>query len=60
MRDLITTVLEVAGLVLVDAAAGVAVASWSLPGGMAVAGVGLIGSSALLALLAPAPRRPAS
>lgn len=57
MRDRITTVLEVTGLVLVDAAAGVAVAAWSLPAGLAVAGVGLIASSALLAALAPAPTK---
>jgi hypothetical protein len=45
MRDLITTCLEVIGILLIAAAAGLAVGVLYLPGGIAAAGVLLIGAS---------------
>jgi len=55
MRDAITTWLELAGLLLLAAAAGVAVAHYTLAGGLAVAGAGCIGASAFVAWRAPSP-----
>jgi len=48
MRPMITTLLDLAGLLLLVAAAAVLVAAWSLPGALAVAGVGLLAASWLV------------
>ena len=47
-RDVVTTLLEVTGLASIAAGAGLAVAHWSTPGGLAVGGLCLIGSSVLI------------
>lgn len=48
VRDLVTTILELAGLLLLVAAAAVYTSRWSAAGALAVAGAGLIGVSYLL------------
>lgn len=58
MRDIITTWLELAGLLLLAGSAGVEVARWTFAGGLATSGVLLIGSSLLISVRAP-KRRPA-
>lgn len=52
-RKVITTALEVAGLLLIVAAAALFVARYTLAGALLTAGVGLIGASALVTLLSP-------
>lgn len=56
MRELITTGLDLAGLLLLTAAAMVLVAQWSLPGALAIGGLLLLASSALVVALAPKPK----
>lgn len=57
MRDLITTAFEVAGLLLLVVAAGLAVASAvTTPAGLAVAGVLSLGCSALIVRSIPKPK----
>lgn len=46
--DAITTWLELAGALLIVAAAALTVAYWSIPGALACAGVLMIGLSGLL------------
>lgn len=46
--DLVTTVMELCALLLLIAAAAVAVAAWSLPAGLATAGLGLLVGSWLV------------
>lgn len=48
MRDLLTSILEMAGLLLLCVAAGVAVAQWSSAAGFATTGLLLLGASALV------------
>lgn len=48
MADLITTLLELAGLVGLCIAAGLAVAAFTVPGGIAVSAAGLLGSAWLI------------
>lgn len=48
MRSLLTTWLDLLGMLLVIAAAAVWVATWSLPAALAVAGIGLLGVSWLV------------
>jgi hypothetical protein len=48
VRDLITTLLEVAGLLLVDAGVAAGVAERSVPAGLIVGGLLLLGSSLLI------------
>lgn len=45
MRNHLTTVLDLIGMVLLVVAASLLVAQWSTPGAVAVAGAGLIGVS---------------
>lgn len=45
MRQLLSTVLDLLGLLLLVVAAAVAVAPYTAPGALAVAGVGLLGVS---------------
>jgi len=44
----VTSVLDLVGLLLLVVAASVLVASWSLPGSLATAGVGVLGVSLLI------------
>jgi len=53
----LTAALELAGLLLLVAAAALLVATWSLPGALATAGVGLIAVSGLLTVLSARRRR---
>ena len=48
MLNAITTWLEIVGLVLLAVAAGIQLSVWSLPGGLALAGLVLIGEAALI------------
>lgn len=48
MRDAITTALEVAGLVTLAVALGLAVAMWSTAAGVGAAGVALVAAAALI------------
>lgn len=48
MRSTITTLLDLAGLLLLVAAAAVFVAAWTIPGALAVAGVGFLSTSWLV------------
>lgn len=48
MRDVVTTALEVAGLVAVAIALGLAVAAWSTAAGVGTSGVALVGAAALI------------
>ena len=57
MADRITTVLEVLAILLLAAAGGVAVARYSVAGGLAAAGMILLVCSALITARAR-PRRP--
>lgn len=57
MREHITTGLELAGLLMLTAAAMALVLQWSLPGALAVGGVLLMASSALIVSRA-APAKP--
>ena len=45
---MVTTLLELVGMLLLVCAVTVAVMAWSVPAGLAVAGLGLIGMSALI------------
>lgn len=56
MHDRITDLLELAGLLLLSAAGAVFVARWSLPGGLAVGGLLLLLSSALIVARTPKPK----
>lgn len=56
MREQITTWLDLAGLVLLALASTVAVSHWSVAGGLAVGGVQLLASSALVVARAPKAR----
>ena len=56
----LTTLLDLVGALLVIAALGVFVGAYSLPGGIAVAGAGVLALSYLLDLQAAARRRQAS
>lgn len=47
-RDVVTTLLEVAGLAAICGGAGIAVGQWSMPAGLVVGGLGLIGSSVVI------------
>lgn len=51
VRDIVTTVLEIVGLLMLCIAPGIAVAAYSVPGGLATTGVLLIGWSLLLTRL---------
>jgi fatty acid desaturase len=55
MREHITTALELAGLLMLTAAAMAFVLQWSLPGALAVGGVLLLGASALIVARTPKP-----
>lgn len=57
MRQIIETVLELVGLVLLVAAAAVWAGTVALPLGLAVAGAGLIGVSALNGVLGQPKKR---
>jgi hypothetical protein len=57
VRDVITTCLELAGLLLLSAGAGVAVGRWGVAGGLTTAGGCLIVSSLVVQLAAPRRRR---
>lgn len=46
--SILTTVLEVVGMVLVAAALGLFVAQWTIPGGVGLFGALLVGVSALI------------
>jgi hypothetical protein len=48
MLNAITTWLEIVGLILLAVAAGIQLSVWSLPGGLAMAGLVLIGEAALI------------
>jgi hypothetical protein len=55
MRDLVTTVLELTGLLFLVAGASLFVASYSLPLALGTCGVLLLGVSALIVATAPKP-----
>jgi uncharacterized membrane protein len=48
-RDVITTLVELVGLVLICAGCGVLVAQWSPAGGLVIAGILLIAASLVIA-----------
>lgn len=57
MRDLVTTYLELAGLLFLNAGIGLFVASYSLPAALIVCGVLLLADSALIVARTPKPKR---
>lgn len=60
VRAIVTTVLELGGMLLLVVAGALALATVSVPGAVALAGVGLIGVSAVIeARSRPRPRRSA-
>lgn len=57
MRDQVTTILELAGLLVLNASATLAVARIDLPLALATCGVLLLGTSALIVATAPKRHR---
>lgn len=57
MRNLVTTWLELAGLLFVNAGVALFVAGYSVPAALVVAGLLLLGDSALI-LATTRPRKP--
>ncbi len=56
MRDLVTTVLELAGVLMLIVSATLFVWTYSVPAAFATAGGLLLGASALIVATAPKPR----
>jgi hypothetical protein len=57
MRELITTALELAGLLFLNAGACLFVASFSVPAALALCGLLLLGDSALIVALSKRPTK---
>lgn len=53
MRDLVTTWLDLAGIVLLTVALVTFIAQWTLPGALAAGGVFLLAASALIVSRTP-------